>query len=114
MPQDIAKKVLTPAVLEAEPALSRLDRVGEQWLGAINLFVKGAKLPTASSFGPWQIVAVDYSAGVPDFGDQYGDGTITQWFSIDLQTWDYPGLVHGKTAKECTKQEFLDEILAHR
>jgi hypothetical protein len=32
--------------------------------------------------------------------------------SIDLQTWDYPGLLYGKTAKECTKEEFFEEILA--
>ncbi|MDM3975562.1 NAD(P)-binding protein [Mycobacterium marseillense] len=113
VPQDVAPKVLTPQLVKADPLLGRLDRLGEQWLGAANVFLKGPRLPNAFCLGPWQLVAVDYSAAVPDFGEQYGDGNAKQWMSIDLQTWDCPGLLYGKTAKECTKEEFFEEILAH-
>lgn len=113
VPQDVAQKVLTPELIEADPLLGQLDRLGEQWLGAANVFLTGPQMPNAFCFGPWQLVAVDYGAAVPDFTRQYGDGTARQWMSIDLQTWDYPGLIYGKTAKECTKEEFFDEILAH-
>ncbi|MGV0625321.1 FAD-dependent oxidoreductase [Mycolicibacter minnesotensis] len=113
VPQDIAQQVLSPEIIAAEPRLGNLDRLGEQWLGAINLFLKGPKMPSAGSLGPWQAVAVDYGAYTPDFPAGYGDGTAGQWFSVDLQTWDYPGLLYGKTAKECSKDEFLAELLAH-
>jgi hypothetical protein len=113
VPQDITPKVLTPELIAADPSLGELDRLGEQWLGAANVFLRGPSLPDAFCFGPWQLVAVDYSAAVPNFSQQYGDGTARQWMSIDLQTWDCPGLLYGKTAKECNKQEFFEEILAH-
>lgn len=113
VPQDIAAKVLTPKLIGVDPLLGQLHRLGQQWLGAANVFLKGPQLPNAFCLGPWQLVAVDYSAAVPDFSEQYGDGTARQWMSIDLQTWDCPGLLYGKTAKECTKDELFEEILAH-
>jgi len=113
VPQDVAQTVLTPDLVDRDPLLGRLDRLGEQWLGAANVFLTGPPMPNAFCLGPWQLVAVDYGAAVPDFSAQYGDGTAQQWMSIDLQTWDYPGLLYGKTAKECTKEEFFNEILAH-
>ncbi|WP_157997632.1 FAD-dependent oxidoreductase [Mycobacteroides stephanolepidis] len=113
VPQNVAPKVLSAELVEDDPQLARLDQMGEQWLGAVNLFLKGPRMPNGGTLGPWQIVAIDYGAAVPGFSEQYGDGTPMQWMSIDLQTWDYPGLLYGKTAKECSEQEFLDEILAH-
>jgi NAD(P)-binding Rossmann-like domain len=113
VPQDIAPKVLAEELVNNDAQLARLDQLGEQWLGAVNMFLKGPRMPNGGTLGPWQIVAIDYGAAVADFSQQYGDGTPMQWMSIDLQTWDYPGLLYGKTAKECTKEEFLDEILAH-
>ncbi|WP_162625690.1 NAD(P)-binding protein [Mycolicibacterium llatzerense] len=114
VPQDVAPKVLPSELVEIDAGLGRLELLGEQWLGAANVYLKGPAMPLISfSWGPWQVVALDYSAYVPNFGDKYGDGTVKQWFSIDLQTWDYPGLLYGKTAKECTKDEFFDEIIAH-
>ncbi|MGL6236841.1 MAG: FAD-dependent oxidoreductase [Segniliparus sp.] len=112
-PQDIAARVLDEKIVQADSRLGRLDRLGEQWLGAANLILKGPLLPSVFVGGPWQLAVVDYSAVIADFGGEYGDGTATQWVSLDLQTWDTPGIVHGKTAKECTKEEFLDELLAH-
>lgn len=113
VPHDVAQTVLPAHLVDHDPSLGRLDRLGEQWLGAANVFLSGPPMPNAFCLGPWQLVAIDYGAALPDFAAEYGDGTARQWLSIDLQTWDVPGLLYGKTAKECTKDEFLDELLAH-
>lgn len=113
IPQDKAPNVLNAKLIAADPRLGRLDRLGEQWLGAANLILKGPAMAAGLVAGPWQIAVADYSATMTNFGERYGDGTATQWISVDLETWDYPGLLYGKTAKECTKEEFFEELLAH-
>lgn len=119
MPQDRLPGLLPDAVAAADPLLSAdsLSRLGEQWLGGGQFYMRG-DAPHGAPFGeavlgPWQAVAIDYASLLPpgDFARRYGDGSIGQWVSIDLQTWDTPGPLTGLTARECSQEQLLDELL---
>lgn len=59
---------------------------------------------------PWAVTIVSQ----PQFWKKidmtnYGEGTVKGLISVDVSDWDSIGL-NGKTAKECSKQEFAQEI----
>ncbi|MGF7473647.1 hypothetical protein WFJ45_23090, partial [Salmonella enterica subsp. enterica serovar Minnesota] len=39
----------------------------------------------------------------------YGDGTVRDVLSVDVSNWDAPGILFGKTAKQCTREEIFLE-----
>ena len=116
VPQDRLPGVLTPELISLDPLLwaNSLRRLGEQWLGGGQLFIKkNARLAApliAATLAPWQTIAVDYAALRPGFSDRYGDGSIDQWISLDLQTWDTVGS-NGLTAKQCTPGQLVNELI---
>ena len=40
-----------------------------------------------------------------DFARDYGDGTAVDCLSVDISDWDTPGMLFGKPAKRCTREE---------
>jgi uncharacterized protein with NAD-binding domain and iron-sulfur cluster len=47
---------------------------------------------------------------VNNFQKTYGDGTVVECLSIDVSDWDTPGILFGKPAKQCTKEEVRQEV----
>jgi uncharacterized protein with NAD-binding domain and iron-sulfur cluster len=45
-----------------------------------------------------------------DFARDYGDGKAVDSFSVDISDWDSPGIVYGKPAKKCTREEVAKEV----
>ena len=42
---------------------------------------------------------------VRDFPADYGNGEVGDCLSVCVSEWDKPGILYGKTAKECTREE---------
>ncbi len=49
---------------------------------------------------------------VRDFSRDYGDGQAHECLSTIISEWDKPGILYGKTARECTKDEIVAELWA--
>ena len=50
--------------------------------------------------------------GDRDFPRDYGDGTVVDCLSVDISDWDTPGILYGKPAKQCTRDEIAREVWA--
>ena len=62
---------------------------------------------------PWALTSISQLQFWDDFKiEQYGDGTVQSVLSIDISDWDTPGLLYGKAARECTKEEIKEEVWA--
>lgn len=62
---------------------------------------------------PWSLTTVDQAQFWDrDFAADYGDGTVTDCLSVCVSEWDKPGILYGKTAKECTREEVVREVWA--
>jgi hypothetical protein len=68
---------------------------------------------------PWALTSVSQAQFWPDYNlADYGDGQIKTILSIDISNWDAKGVLehppHGehKAAKECTRREIRDEVVA--
>jgi uncharacterized protein with NAD-binding domain and iron-sulfur cluster len=45
-----------------------------------------------------------------DFARDYGDGRVVDCLSVDVSDWDSPGMLYGKPAKNCTREEIAREV----
>ncbi|MFW0792306.1 FAD-dependent oxidoreductase [Gordonia sp. CPCC 205515] len=117
IPLDRLKPLLTPALLTADPSLRGLRRLQDDWMVGIQYFLsRRSELPPghiAALGTPWALTGLFQARpwGV-DFARTYGDGRVKDCLSIDVSDWDTPGILYGKTAKQCTKQEIVREVWA--
>ncbi|MFF3179776.1 NAD(P)-binding protein [Rhodococcus pyridinivorans] len=47
-----------------------------------------------------------------DFPQRYGDGSAHDCLSVDISDWDTPGILYGRTARQCTPEEIAREVWA--
>ncbi|UZF56210.1 FAD-dependent oxidoreductase [Gordonia polyisoprenivorans] len=117
MPLDRIRPLLGSAVLGAAPELSGILRLQDDWMVGIQYFLsRRSNLPPghiAALGTPWALTGLFQAApwGV-DFARTYGDGRSKDCLSIDISDWDTPGILYGKTAKQCTRDEIAKEVWA--
>ncbi|MEU6082831.1 FAD-dependent oxidoreductase [Streptomyces sp. NPDC047108] len=118
MPVEHARKTWGPALRAADPALSRADALETDWMTGLQFYLTE---PTPVVHGhvnhldsPWALTSVgqaQYWKG-RDIPAEYGDGRVRECFSVDISEWDRPGILYGKTAKQCTRDEVAREVWA--
>ncbi|MCC3777105.1 FAD-dependent oxidoreductase [Streptomyces sp. UNOB3_S3] len=118
MPVEHARRTWNEQVRAADPRLARCDRLKTDWMTGIQFYLTE---PTPIIHGhinhidtPWSITSVSqaqYWRG-RDFRADYGDGTVADCLSVDVSEWDRPGILYGKPAKRCTREEVAREVWA--
>ncbi|WP_018179239.1 FAD-dependent oxidoreductase [Jongsikchunia kroppenstedtii] len=115
MPVDRLKPLLTPDVLRAAPGLAGVRQLVDDWMVGIQYYLrKRAGTPTshiALLGAPWSLTAIfQAEPWGQDIGRTYGDGEVQEILSVDISNWDVPGVLYGKTAKQCTAEEISREV----
>lgn len=117
LPVDIARTVLTAPIRRAAPSLARIDEIGVGWMTGIQFFLR-RELPlvrghVAFDDSPWCLTSVSQAQFWPGYAwDETGNGEAREAFSVIASDWDAPGVLFGKPAKECTRQQIFEEVLA--
>ncbi|WP_245996878.1 FAD-dependent oxidoreductase [Streptomyces armeniacus] len=116
MPVERARKLWSPALRRADPALARMDRLRTEWMNGIQFYLD-RPTPVLNGFvdyldSPWALVSLSQAQYWGDFPAEYGDGTAAESFSVNIAQWDEPGIVHKKPARECTPEEIAEDTLA--
>lgn len=118
MPVERVVPTLTPDVLALDPALQRLSALKTDWMVGIQFFLR-APVPITKGHitfidSPWALTALTQGQFWADrvVSRDYGDGEVVDILSVDVSNWDAPGILYGKPAKECTRQQIADEVLA--
>ncbi|MDL9936746.1 FAD-dependent oxidoreductase [Gordonia sp. ABSL1-1] len=117
MPLDRLRPLLSPDLLRADPSLGGIRRLQDDWMVGIQYFLnRKTDLPPghiAALGTPWALTGL-YQAGAwgGNFARTYGDGKVHDVLSIDISDWEKPGILYGKTAKQCSKQEVAREVWA--
>jgi hypothetical protein len=118
MPVEQMVRLLSPAVLAADPSLGRLTRLQTDWMNGIQFFLN--RRPAVPIKGhvayldtPWALTSIDQGLFWDrDIAADYGDGTVRDVFSVDISDFFTPGIVHRKPAVECTPDEIAEEVWA--
>ncbi|GAA3522200.1 hydroxysqualene dehydroxylase [Nocardioides daeguensis] len=118
MPVERVVPTLTPDVLALDPGLQRLSSLKTDWMVGIQFFLRAPVEITRGHItfidSPWALTALTQGQFWADrtITRDYGDGDVVDILSVDISNWDAPGILHGKPAKECTRQEIAEEVLA--
>ena len=118
MPAEQARKHWSRDVLAIDPHLKQMDDLFTDWMAGIQFYLNRtvdiAKGHVTFVDSPWSLTALTQAQFWADrnFSKDYGDGAAVDSFSIDISNWDAPGILYGKTAKECTHAEIAREVLA--
>ncbi|MFC7449343.1 hydroxysqualene dehydroxylase [Rhodococcus daqingensis] len=117
MPVERATALWTPEVLDADPRLELMRRLSVDWMVGIQYFLR-RRIPIANGHvaylgSPWALTSISQAQfWRGDFADRYGDGTVADCLSVDISDWETPGILYGKPAKQCTRDEIARETWA--
>ncbi|WP_414167413.1 FAD-dependent oxidoreductase [Streptoverticillium reticulum] len=118
MPVEHARTTWNADVRAADPQLARCDKLRTDWMTGIQFYLSE---PTPIVHGhinhidsPWSITSISQAQfwSGHDFRRDFGDGTTADCLSCDISEWDKPGILYGKTAKQCTREEVAKEVWA--
>ncbi len=118
LPVEHARVTWGKALHAADPQLARCDALRTDWMTGVMFYLR---TPTPVVHGhvncldsPWSVTAVGQAQfwDGRDFSADYGDGRAHDCLSTIISEWDKPGILYGKTARECTKDEIVAELWA--
>lgn len=115
LPGEKLRDLLTPALLEAEPALRGLCNLEYGWMtGAIFYLNKDVSLQRGHAVfidSEWALTAISQAQFWPDIDlETRGDGNVDGILSVDISEWDRKSKHTNLTAKQSTKEQILDEV----
>ncbi|MEU5878626.1 FAD-dependent oxidoreductase [Spirillospora sp. NPDC047279] len=113
MPCERAAKLLSPAVLAADPKLADIRSLRTDWMVGLQFFLKKA-LPLAPGHvnfmeSAWALTSISQEQFWKRDFATYGDGTVKDCLSTILSDWFTDGNFNGKKAKDCTRGEIATE-----
>jgi 15-cis-phytoene desaturase len=117
LPIEVIAPLVTDALAKLAPSLEKLRALVKsiEWMNGIQFFLK-EDLPlnpghTSYADSKWAITSISQKQFWNDAPlDRYGDGSIRGILSVDISDWNTPGVLFGKTAKECTADEIRQEV----
>ncbi|MGY6024945.1 hydroxysqualene dehydroxylase [Streptomyces spinosirectus] len=118
LPVEHARATWGAALRAADPQLARCDALRTDWMTGVMFYLR---TPTPVVHGhincldsPWSVTGIGQAQfwDGRDFSRDYGDGQAHDCLSTIISEWDKPGILYGKTAKECTKDEIVAELWA--
>ncbi|MEU3300127.1 FAD-dependent oxidoreductase [Streptomyces sp. NPDC006678] len=118
VPVEHARRTWGAALRAADPQLARCDRLETDWMTGIQFYLT-EKAPLLHGHlncidSPWSLTAIQQAGHWPhrDFPREYGDGIAVDCLSVDISEWDRPGILYGRTAKQCTREQVAREVWA--
>ncbi|MFI6565370.1 FAD-dependent oxidoreductase [Streptomyces sp. NPDC050534] len=118
LPVEHARATWGAALRAADPQLAKCDALRTDWMTGVMFYLR---TPTPVVHGhincldsPWSVTGIGQAQfwNGRDFSRDYGDGQAHDCLSTIISEWDKPGILYGKTAKECTKDEIVAELWA--
>jgi uncharacterized protein with NAD-binding domain and iron-sulfur cluster len=117
LPVEVMRLLVSDEMKEAEPRLSGLHRLRTRWMNGVMLYLD-RDVPlvhghTVYIDSPWALTSISQAQFWPDFElEEMGDGRVDGILSVDVSDWEAPGIVHGKQAMYCSREEIRQEVWA--
>jgi uncharacterized protein with NAD-binding domain and iron-sulfur cluster len=117
LPVEQLTKLLSPALVAAEPRLALLHELRTRWSSGIVFYLR-QDVPLVHGHtiyvdSEWALTSVSQRQFWPrlDF-ERIGNGAVDGVLSVDIADWERPAPRLGKVASMCTAQEIKDEVWA--
>ncbi|MEU9456283.1 FAD-dependent oxidoreductase [Streptomyces sp. NPDC048277] len=117
VPVERAVPLLNSQILAAAPDLKKLSALQTDWMNGVMIYTTSPVPISDGHVGyvgqPWALTSISQAQfWKDDFASAFGDGSVVDCLSVDLSNWDNAGILYGKSARQCTRQQIVDEILA--
>ncbi|MEN3282360.1 MAG: hypothetical protein V7607_3500 [Solirubrobacteraceae bacterium] len=117
MPVEQLVKLLSPALVAAEPRLRRLHLLRTRWMNGIAFYLRD-DVPVVAGHtiyidSDWALTSISQRQFWPrvDFS-HLGHGNVGGLISVDVSDWERPSRRTGKVASMCSAEEIKDEVWA--
>ncbi len=117
VPVETAPDFLTPEMVRAAPALGRIDRLDTAWMNGVQFYlsedlslVEGHQVYAGA---PWALTSISqrqFWTGY-DFEENSPD-EVEGVLSVIASDWDTPGVLYDRPARDCTREEIVEETWA--
>ena len=117
LPVEVMRPLLSDDLKLADPRLAGLHRLRTRWMNGI-MFYLDRDVPlvhghTVYIDSPWALTSISQAQFWPAVElEEMGDGRVDGILSIDVSDWEAPGIVRGKQAMHCSKEEVREEVWA--
>ena len=117
-PVERARRLWSPAVRAADPSLAGLYDLQVDWMDGLQLYLRRRVdiLRGHVSYvdSPWALTSLTQAQfwAHRDFARDYGDGTVQDCLSVDISNWEEPGILYGRPARACSRDEIAREVWA--
>ena len=110
LPLERARRLWSPEILRADPALAQMSGLSVTWYSGISYFLReqahildGIVICGDS---PWAGTFITQAQYWPvDFAKTYGDGTVHDKLSAVVADWTTPGVKYPRTPRELTPRQ---------
>ncbi len=118
VPVEVMRLLAGDEMKQAEPRLAGLHLLRTRWMNGIMFYLDRDVSPVHGHSlyidSPWALTSISQAQfwrGVVDL-ERMGDGRVEGILSVDVSDWEAKGIVHGKQAMFCSKEEVRDEVWA--
>ncbi len=117
LPVEVATTLITDEMKEVDPRLASLELLQTRWMNGV-MFYLTRDVPLVHGHviyidSPWALTSISQAQFWPgvDLGAR-GNGQVHGILSVDVSEWEQPGMLYGKPAMQCSKQEIIAEVWA--
>jgi len=115
LPAERMAALVDEPLAAADPQLAKVSTLGLGWMTGLQFFLR-RDLPLAPGHlifadSPWALTAISQPQfWAPDVMKTFGDGNVAGVLSVCISDWDQPGVFVRKPARECTREEIVQEV----
>jgi uncharacterized protein with NAD-binding domain and iron-sulfur cluster len=117
VPVEKMQELLNEQLLAAAPSLGAIKNLRTDWMNGVQFYLD-RDVPEVHGHviyidSPWSLTSVSQHQFWKHVDlAKYANGEVKGVLSVDISDWDAPGMLYGKAARDCTRQEIYDECLA--
>jgi uncharacterized protein with NAD-binding domain and iron-sulfur cluster len=116
LPVERMAPLINLGLREADPRLSHLAELATNvaWMNGIQFYVTHLVPITHGHViyidTPWALTSISQGQFWPDFDlSKFSDGDTRDILSVDISDWETEGVLYGKRASDCTREEIAKE-----
>ncbi|MGH9613736.1 MAG: hydroxysqualene dehydroxylase [Bryobacteraceae bacterium] len=115
LPVEVMAALISDDLKRAAPSLANLEKLKTRWMNGIQFYLsKDEPLVNGHAIyldSPWALTSISQRQFWANVDlSKYGDGRVRGILSVDLSEWDAPGVVFGKSARECSAEQIKQEV----
>jgi uncharacterized protein with NAD-binding domain and iron-sulfur cluster len=116
VPAEAAVELVSPSLERAAPSLAGLAKLETGWMNGVQFYL-AEDVPVVRGHGayydsPWALTSVSQAQFWDEDLRERGAGDVGGVLSVIVSEWDEPGVVTGKPARDCTREEFVADVWA--